>query len=58
MGRPPLGIKPVNVQLSPELLARMDAILGGKKHARSAFIRTAVEAELARRESFTPPAKD
>jgi metal-responsive CopG/Arc/MetJ family transcriptional regulator len=53
MGRPPIGpngTKPVNVQMTPELLARVDAEVGGKKHARSKFIREAVEAELKRRE--------
>ncbi len=53
MGRPPLGPNgavPVNVQMTPELLARVDSEVGGKKHARSKFIREAVEAELQRRE--------
>lgn len=57
MGRPPLGVKYTAIRLSPEVLARIDALAGVGK--RSEFIRTAVqekldreavERELARRE--------
>lgn len=47
MGRPPIG-KFTAVRLSPEMLARIDAITGAGQ--RAAFIREAVEAELKRRE--------
>lgn len=53
MGKPPLPmtIRPTKVQLSDELLARIDKVVGGTvKYQRSKFIREAVEAELARRE--------
>jgi hypothetical protein len=46
MGRPPIG-KFTAVRLSPEMLARIDEIVGPGK--RAAFIRDAVERELARR---------
>lgn len=51
MGRPPLGpngTMPVNVQMTPELLACVDAAVGGKKHARSKLIREAIEEKLER----------
>ncbi|MGE8135688.1 hypothetical protein ACQKO5_18945 [Novosphingobium subterraneum] len=48
MGRPPLGVVTTVVRLSPEMLARIDALAGPGK--RADFIRKAVEAELARRE--------
>ncbi|WP_143004924.1 hypothetical protein [Novosphingobium aromaticivorans] len=48
MGRPPLGVVATVVRLSPDLLARIDALAGPGK--RADFIRKAVEAELARRE--------
>lgn len=48
MGRPPLGVKPTAVRLSPEVMERIDALAGPNK--RAAFIREAVEAELERRE--------
>ena len=47
MGRPPIG-KFTAVRLSPEMLARIDALTGPGKRAE--FIRVAVEAELQRRE--------
>ncbi len=47
MGRPPLNLKPVPIRLSPEVLARIDAIAGN--YGRPAFIREAVERELERR---------
>lgn len=48
MGRPSLGVKFTAIRLTPEMLARIDAIAGPKK--RSEFIRLAVETELTRRE--------
>lgn len=48
MGRPPLGLKPTLVRLSPDALARIDEIAGANRRAE--FIREAVERELARRE--------
>lgn len=48
MGRPSLGVKFTAIRLTPEMLARIDALAGPKK--RSEFIRLSVEAELARRE--------
>lgn len=48
MGRPPLGVKATAVRLSPEALARIDALEGPNR--RAIFIREAVEAELKRRE--------
>lgn len=47
MGRPPIG-KFTAVRLPPEMLDRIDAITGPGK--RAAFIREAVESELAKRE--------
>jgi len=46
MGRPPLNLKPVPIRLSPEVLARIDAIAGN--YGRPAFIREAVDEKLAR----------
>ena len=46
MGRPPIG-KFTAVRLSAEMLARIDALAGPRY--RAAFIRDAVERELARR---------
>lgn len=48
MGRPALGVKPTQVRLSADVMARIDALAGPNKRAQ--FIREAVEAELARRE--------
>lgn len=48
MGRPSLGVRFTAIRLTPEMLARIDALAGPKK--RSEFIRLSVEAELARRE--------
>lgn len=48
MGRPPLHLTPVPVRLSPETLARIEAIAG--KYGRPKFIREAVERELERQE--------
>lgn len=52
MGRPPLGNVPTQVRLSPETMARIDALAG--KNRRAVFIREAVEAELERRERNAP----
>ena len=49
MGRPKLNLKQVGVQLTPEILDRIDALVGG--HHRSKFIRQAIENELARAEA-------
>jgi hypothetical protein len=48
VGRPSNGTKQYPVQLEPEQVARIDAITGetGKKHARSAWIRKAIDAAL------------
>lgn len=46
MGRPPLNLKPVPIRLSPEVLARIDAIAGN--YGRPGFIREAVDEKLAR----------
>ncbi len=48
MGRPPIG-KFTAVRLSPEMLARIDALAGPGKRAQ--FIRDAVEAELKHRDA-------
>lgn len=54
MGRPKLNVKQVGVQLTPEILARIDALVGG--HRRSVFIRKAIEAALDEAEKPKPPA--
>lgn len=51
MGRPPLPVKPrpTKVQLSEDLLARIDKAVGGTvQYQRSKFIREAVEEKLKR----------
>lgn len=48
MGRPPLNLTRVPVRLSPEALARIDALVG--TYGRAGFIRDAVERELEWRE--------
>lgn len=48
MGRPPLGVKPTQVRLPEGMAERIDAVAGPNR--RAAFIREAVERELARRE--------
>lgn len=48
VGRPPLGVKPTLVRLSPEAVARIEALVGPQRRAE--FIREAVERELERRE--------
>ena len=47
MGRPPLNMKVMPVRLPPEVIERVDALVG--KYGRAAFIREAVERELERR---------
>lgn len=47
-GRRPNGTKQFQVQLLPEAVARIDALVGTYK--RSEFIREAVEKELRQRE--------
>ena len=49
MGRPPLGNTRIPVRLSPEAIAKIDALVG--TYGRAAFIREAVERELKRRGS-------
>lgn len=48
MGRPPLNVKPTVVRLTDEVRQRIEALVGPNR--MSAFIREAVENELARRE--------
>ena len=48
MGRPTLGVKPTTVRLPVETFDRIAVVAG--KHRVAAFIREAVESELARRE--------
>lgn len=45
MGRPPLNVVSTNVRLSPELLARIDRLVG--KGKRAEIIRRAVENYVA-----------
>lgn len=50
MGRPPMNFRMLNIRFSPELIDRLDALVG--THKRPEFIRQAVEnavrmAELA-----------
>lgn len=47
MGRPPLNVRETKVRLSDEQRARIIALVG--KHKMAAFIRDAVDHELARR---------
>jgi predicted DNA-binding protein len=49
MGRPALNITPVLVRLPADMPDRIDALVGKQK--RAAFIREAIERELARREA-------
>lgn len=49
MGRPPLGVKPTVVRLAEDVRQRITALVG--KSGMAGFIREAVEAELARRET-------
>lgn len=47
MGRPPLKMKIVPVRLPPEVVEKVDALVG--TYGRAQFIREAVERELKRR---------
>lgn len=49
MGRPPMNVKETKVRLTEETRQRIEAIVG--PHRMAAFIREAVENELARREA-------
>jgi predicted DNA-binding protein len=49
MGRPPLGVVETKIRLSPETRNRILALVGPSKMA--AWIRAAIEAELARQEA-------
>lgn len=49
MGRPPLGMKPTTVRLPMEMIQRIEQLVGNRRVA--AFIREAIESELARREA-------
>lgn len=49
MGRPKLNVRQISMQITPEILDRIDALVGG--HHRSKFIRQAIENELARAEA-------
>lgn len=51
MGRPPLGVKPTMVRLTEDVRRRIVALVGENRMA--AFIREAVDAELARREKLS-----
>lgn len=51
MGRPALGMKATQVRLPQDTLHRIDAVAG--QYGRAGFIRQAVDAELAKRESDT-----
>jgi len=46
MGRPPLKFKMLNIRFPPELVARIDALIG--THKRPEFIRKAVAEKLDR----------
>lgn len=49
MGRPPLNVKDIKIRLAPETLERIKSLVGNYKIA--AFIREAIERELANREA-------
>lgn len=53
MGRPPLNVKETKVRLSDEQRERIISLVG--KHKMAAFIREAVDHELAKREAETGP---
>jgi hypothetical protein len=53
MGRPPLGLKKVVVRLPLDIGRRIDAVLKGKE-TRSHLIRSAIEAEIAKRLKAKP----
>lgn len=48
MGRPKLNVQQVTVYLTPETVGRIEALVG--RHARSIFIRRAIEKALAEAE--------
>lgn len=48
MGRPPMHMKIVPVRLPPEVIEKVDGLVG--QYGRAQFIREAVERELERRE--------
>lgn len=54
MGRPKLNVKQISLQVNPETLARIEALVG--RHARSIFIRQAIEKALDEAERPKPPA--
>lgn len=49
MGRPPLNMKIVPVRLPPDVVDKVDALVG--TYGRAGFIREAVERELERRQN-------
>jgi predicted DNA-binding protein len=56
MGRPPLNVKSTNIRISVDVRQRIEAVLSpGEKMA--AFIRAAIERELAEREPKKPTKK-
>lgn len=55
MGRPPLKLKETKVRLSPAMRDRIKALVGN--YGVAAFIREAIENELARREADQPASK-
>jgi hypothetical protein len=56
MGRPPLGVKPTMVRLTEDVRRRIVALVGDNRMA--AFIREAVDGELARREKVSRKSSD
>ncbi|NOV21502.1 hypothetical protein C6558_23195 [Ensifer sp. NM-2] len=48
MGRPPLNVKETKIRLSPATKERIKALVGN--YGIAAFVREAIENELARRE--------
>ncbi len=55
MGRPPLNVKETKIRLSPSVKERIKALVGN--YGIAAFIREAIENELARREEGSPPSE-
>ena len=53
MGRPALNVKQITVYLTPETVTRIEALVG--RHARSVFIRQAIEKALDEAERPKPP---
>ena len=54
MGRPKLNVQRISVYLTPGVAERIEALVG--RHARSIFIRQAIEKALAEAEGPKPPA--